>query len=174
MTAGAATAAATPPRQKLWPVAVALAATLAGLWLALQWPAVTVLLEPLTTLTAAATALLLAALGLPVMRESNVLVHAGGFACEIDIACTALVPAALLTVALLSWRRPWRARLAGALGGIVWLVVVNELRLVTLVWVGVHAPGGFDVLHRWVWPALLALAAAGYFLMQRRAGRGCD
>lgn len=169
-TVGDATVA---PRRLPWSLAVALAGTLAGLWLALRFAPVAALLQPLTVLTTAATAHMLAALGLPVARELNVLVHAGGFACEVDIACTALVPAALLTAALLAWPRPWPARLAAAAGGVVWLVLVNQLRLASLVWVGVYAPAWFDLLHQWLWPALLALAAAGYFCARRNARAGC-
>jgi exosortase/archaeosortase family protein len=173
VTAGAVGDASAAPGRRLWPLAAALAGTLAGLWLTFRFAPLAALLEPLTVLTAAATAQLLAVLGLPVARELNVLVHAGGFACEIDLACTALVPAALLTAALLTWPRPWPARLAAVAGGVVWLELVNQLRLTSLVWVGVHAPAGFDVLHRWVWPALLALAAAGYFCARRTARPGC-
>lgn len=173
MIAGAVSASATPPRHRLWPLAVSLAGALAGLSLVLRLPPAAALLEPLTTLTAAATAHMLAALGLPVARELNVLMHAGGFACEIDIACTALVPAALLTAAILSWRRPWRARLGIAVGGVVWLALVNQVRLVSLVWFGVHAPAWFDVLHQWLWPALLVLASAGYFCSRRVARAEC-
>lgn len=161
--AGAVRESAALRRQPLWPLAVLLAGTLAALWLVLRLPPAVALLEPLTTLTAVATAHMLAVLGLPVVRELNVLTHAGGFACEIDIACTALIPVALLTAAILPWRRPWPARLGLAAGGIVWLALVNQLRLVSLVFVGVYAPAWFDVLHQWLWPALLALAAAGYF-----------
>lgn len=161
--AGAVRAPAALHRQPLWPLAALLAGTLAALWLVLRLPAAVALLEPLTALTAAATAHMLAVLGLPVARELNVLTHAGGFGYEIDVACTALVPAALLTAAILPWRRPWPARLGLAAGGIVWLALVNQLRLVSLMVVGVYAPAGFDVLHQWLWPALLALAAAGYF-----------
>lgn len=150
-------------RQPLWPLAVLLAGTLAALWLVLRWPPAAALLEPLTAVTAVATAQMLAVLGLPVVREFNMLTHAGGFGYEIDIACTALVPAVLLTAAILPWRHSWPARLGLAAGGIVWLALVNQLRLVSLMVVGVYAPAWFDVLHQWLWPALLALAAAGYF-----------
>ncbi|MCK7509502.1 MAG: exosortase/archaeosortase family protein [Desulfobacterales bacterium] len=149
-----------PPR---WPL-VSVSAALAALWLALLAAPVTVVLAPLAALTAAMTAHMLAALGLPVVRELTVLTHAGGFACEIDTACTALVPAVLLGAALLASRRSWPARLAGVAAGIAGLVLVNQLRLVSLVWIGVYAPGWFDLAHLWLWPPLLALAAVGHGL----------
>lgn len=174
MIGGTVGDAAVAPRRLPWSLAVALAGTLAGLWLALRFAPVAALLQPLTALTAAATAHMLVVLGLPVVRELNVLTHAGGFGYEIDIACTALVPAALLTAAILPWRRSWPARFGLAAGGIVWLALVNQLRLVSLMVVGVYAPAWFDVLHQWLWPALLALAAAGYFCSRgvARSGSG--
>ncbi len=119
-------------------------------------------LVALRRLTAVATVHMLRALGLPIVHEDLVLTHAGGFACAIDAGCTALVPATLLSAALLTSPRSWGARLAGLLGAIVWLVLVNQLRLVSLMWIGVGAPGWFDVVHAWLWPPLMAAAAFGY------------
>jgi exosortase/archaeosortase family protein len=155
-------ASGSPPRHSLWPAAVMLGATIAGLWLLLAYPPVVEWSAPFNVLTAEVTARLLAVFGLPVAQELTVLRHAGGFACEIDTACTALVPAGLLSAALLAWRRSWTARLAGVGVGILWLTLFNQLRLMSLVWLGVYAPVWFDPIHLWLWPALLVLAAAGY------------
>lgn len=116
----------------------------------------------LRTLTAVATVHMLSALGMPIVLEDLVLTHAGGFACAIDAGCTALVPVALVSAALLTSARSWGARLTGLLGAVVWLALVNQLRLVSLMWIGVDAPTWFDVVHAWLWPPLFATAAFGY------------
>ena len=116
----------------------------------------------LRTLTAAAAVHILSALGLPMVREDLVLSHVGGFSCAIDAGCTALVPVSLLSGAVLTSGRSWGARLIGVLGAVVWLALVNQLRLVSLMWIGVDAPAWFDVVHAWLWPPLFAAAAFGY------------
>src|SRR5262249_24084638 len=100
--------------------------------------------------------------GVPIVHEDLVLTHAGGFGCAIDAGCTALLPVTLLIAALLTSPRSWRARVAAMSGAIIWLVLMNQLRLVSLMLIGVDAPAWFDVVHEWLWPALLAAAAFGY------------
>jgi exosortase/archaeosortase family protein len=148
-----------------------LSLALAGLWAIEVWPAAAAT-APIEELTAQLTAAMLAAVGEPVVREAAVLVHGGGFACAITRACTALIPAVLLAAALLSQPLPWRTRLIALLAGTALVVAVNQLRLVSLVWLGVHAPGLFQTGHALVWPAVLVLASAGcWWLWLRAASR---
>jgi exosortase/archaeosortase family protein len=160
MIDGASIEAVVPRRFAAGRLTAALGLALAGLAAIESQPACGAALAPLRVLTAQLTAALLAAGGLPVVRQAQVLVHAGGFACAITTACTALTPAALLVAAVMSQPRPWRERIAGAATGVGLVVVVNQVRLVTLVWLGVRAPGLFDAAHGFLWPALLALATA--------------
>lgn len=117
--------------------------------------------------TARLTAGMLNLLGLPVARTATTLHHPGGFACEIDLACTALVPAVLLAMVLAAGR----ARLPALALGVLCMAAVNQLRLVGLVWIGVHAPERFDVMHALAGPLLLLVAGLGYLFGWRRARR---
>jgi exosortase/archaeosortase family protein len=159
-----------------WPrearrMAAALGLAVAGLWAVELLPAVRGMLAPLELATAHLTAAMLGWIGLPVAREATLLVHAGGFACEIHHACTALLPAVLLVAAIAAWPVQPRARILGALVGAMLLFLLNQGRLVSLVWVGVHGPGVFDVAHTVGWPALVILATAGYWLAWAKAVR---
>ncbi len=144
---------------------------LAGLWVIQIHPQAGGVFAPLTVRTAQLTAFMLAAIGLPVMRDAATLVHAGGFACEIDLACTALIPAALLAAVMALLRATPRAHLMGIIPGVLLVVLVNQLRLVSLVWLGVHAPGYFDVAHNLLGPVLLILMGSGYGLIWLHAIR---
>jgi exosortase/archaeosortase family protein len=144
---------------------------LAGLWVMQIHPPAGGLFAPFTVLTAQLTAFMLATIGLPVMREAATLVHASGFACEIDVACTALIPAVLLAASMSMLRTTPRAHLMGIIPGVLLMMLVNQLRLVSLVWLGVHAPGYFEVAHSLLWPALLILTGGGYGLIWLRATR---
>lgn len=65
----------------------------------------------------------------------------------------------------------WRARLAGAAGGLALIVALNTARIATLG----HAaasPVLFRTLHLQVWPAVLVLATAGYAFAWMRGALG--
>ena len=163
MTAAAHVVIAAPHGAVRW-VFLALGAALAALWAIELHPGGEALFAPLNLLTAQLTATMLGAVGLPVAREAAVLTHASGFACSIHHACTAFTPVALLAAAVLAFPVAWRARLTGVALGTAFLVALNELRLVSVVWIGVHAPPLFDVVHLWLWHAILIAATAGYWL----------
>lgn len=105
----------------------------------------------------------LARLDTPLAWQGDLLRHEGGFAAQVDLSCTALGPAALLALALVvagALRRLAPHRLAAALAlGIVLVALVNQLRLVAVLWVGVHAPAHFEWVHVALGP--LALVAVG-------------
>jgi len=158
-------------RLPAWWLARSLGVVLAGLWVIQVHPLAGDVFAPFSVLTAQLTAYMLAATGLPVMREAATLAHAGGFACEIDMACTALIPVALLAASMALLRATPRAHLLGIMLGALLVMLVNQLRLVSLVWLGVHAPGYFDVAHNLLWPMLMILTGSGYGLIWLRATR---
>jgi exosortase/archaeosortase family protein len=89
---------------------------------------------------------------------------------EVTLACSGSDVLALCVGALLAYPVPWTRRLSGAAGGIALVLALNTLRIGTLG----RAAGSssFDLLHLWVWPALLTLATAGYvFAWMRYAER---
>jgi exosortase H (IPTLxxWG-CTERM-specific) len=171
MIALTARASVAPPHVAVRRIFLPLGGVLAGLWTIELHPAAASLFAPLNLLTAHLTAVMLDLLGLPVVREAVVLTHAGGFACEIYDACTVFTPVVLLAAAILPYPASWRARLLGVLVGAAFLVVLNQLRLISLVWLGVYAPQFFDFVHFWLWHALLIVATAGYWLGWVKAAR---
>lgn len=169
-----ACAARGPRPHRLFPVlriTLALGLVITGLWAIQVFPPLGAVLMPLNVLTAQVTAAMLSTTGLTVTRELVILTHTSGFACEIDFTCTALVPVALLWAAIFPWPVSWRARLLGALAGLLLMVFLNQLRLISLVWLGVYAPQAFDVAHNLLWPAILIAGTVGYGLSWVRAVR---
>jgi exosortase/archaeosortase family protein len=90
---------------------------------------------------------------------------------DVTLACSGTDALALCAGAILAYPSIWRMRLGGAALGIGLVVVLNTLRIGTLG----RAAGSaswFEVLHLYVWPALLMLAVAGYvFAWMRFADR---
>lgn len=122
------------------------------------------MLDTLLHATAALAQSALALLGTPLVRQGELLRHAGGFAAQVDLSCTALWPAMMLSLALCvagALRRAAPLRLAGFVaGGIGVIALVNQLRLVGVIWVGVHAPAHFEWVHVAAGPLLLVAAGA--------------
>jgi exosortase/archaeosortase family protein len=93
----------------------------------------------------------------------------------VTLACSAADALALCLGAVLAYPVTWRMRLAGAGGGTALILFMNMLRIGTLGRVAASR-GWFNTLHVYVWPAVLALAIAGYVfawmrLADRRAAR---
>lgn len=154
---------ARPDRRVLPRLGLAFTVVLTMLWAIPIYPAAEAFLLPVNLLTAQLSAVLLAALGLPVMQDSTQLTHAAGFSCEIDFTCTALIPVLLLSAAMFAWPATWNWRLKGVLLGSLLLIGVNQLRIVSLVWLGVEVPSWFDVAHHGIWPLLLIGITAAYW-----------
>jgi len=148
----------TPGARRAAPLA-ALGAAGAGAYV----PALAPLYAPLAEATARAAAVLARACGVPVARSGTILVHAGGFACDLDATCAGTVPAAAVAIAVLVTRASPRRRAVGLVALTLLALALNLVRLTSLVAIGVHAPAAFGVAHGWIWPVLLmALLAAGW------------
>ena len=128
----------------------------------LEQPAEALHLVALNAATADLALAWLAALGVQLVREGSLVMHAGGFVTEVHQTCTALLPAALLlaAIALHPDARPAQ-KLAGMLLGVLLVSVFNQCRLVGVIWVGVQAPALFALVHDGLAPAaLVALTLA--------------
>lgn len=150
-------------RHRLPRLLMALTAVLAVLWLLQIYPQAEVLFMPVNLMTAQFSAVILAWMGLPMLREATLLTHAGGFSCEIDFACTALIPILLLSAGIFSWRAERSQQWLAVLVGSLFVFAINQVRIVSLVWLGVHVPGWLDVAHLWFWPLALIGITVGFW-----------
>jgi exosortase/archaeosortase family protein len=90
---------------------------------------------------------------------------------EATLACSGADALAICLGAVLAYPVTWRARLAGAAGGIALIVSLNTARIGSL-GRAAASPTWFTALHLYVWPAVLTLAIAGYvFWWMRVADR---
>lgn len=126
-------------------------------------PGLDAVLQGLREATAAAAQWLLAALGTPVQRHGEWLRHAGGFTAEVHLDCTALWPAVVLVSLLVLFGTQARVGVPRLVRASAWgvgvVALVNQVRLVGTVWLGVHAPAHWTFVHEVMGP--LALVAAG-------------
>ncbi len=123
--------------------------------LRLNWFAAHVLL-PVTRAQGTAAAALLGAPSMPI---------------EITLACSGADALALCLGTILAYPVKWRARLTGAAGGAALILVLNTLRIGTLGQAAAY-PEWFNILHLYIWPAVLLLAIAGYVFLWMRFADG--
>ncbi len=86
----------------------------------------------------------------------------------VSAECSAADAIALFLGVTLAYPAPWRSRLHAAAGGVALILGLNTVRVGTLLRAAA-SPSLFEVLHRYVWPVALVLAAAGYAFLWMRA-----
>ena len=83
--------------------------------------------------------------------------------------CDALQPMGIFLSAVLAFPAAWRSKWVPMLVGASTLLFVNQLRIVSLYFLGIGSPTAFEVFHEAVWPAaFILLAFAMWILWVRR------
>jgi exosortase/archaeosortase family protein len=105
-----------------------------------------------------AAASLLGLLGSEVRRSGSTL-FAEGNPIRVALGCDGSQPILLLSVAVLAFPASARWKLLGVIGGITGLLLLNVVRIASLVWLDSHHPSLFEDAHLFVWPAIFMLVA---------------
>jgi len=77
------------------------------------------------------------------------------FAVEVAQGCDAIQVCSLLAAAVIAFPVESRRKLRGLVLGILWLQLLNLMRIVTLFWIGTYFPRVFQTAHEVVWPGIL-------------------
>lgn len=125
-------------------------------------------LMPLDVATMKATEFLLRLTGLDVVRVGTRIYQPGGFTYWVDYRCTGLLPAAFLAVAVLAYPTRGRLKVRGLALGVPLLLGLNQVRLVSLFYIGLYRPSIYDTAHLVVWESLIIIAIIGIWLAWTR------
>ena len=79
----------------------------------------------------------------------------GAFAVEVAQGCDAIQVCSLLAAAVLAFPVGLWRKLRGLVLGILWLQLLNLLRIITLFWIGAYFSRVFRTAHEVVWPGIL-------------------
>ncbi len=121
----------------------------------------------ITSSTASATGFLLRLLGADVSVKGSLL-NAPSFSFAVVPDCTPLAPFMLLAGAMLAFPAPLRDKLLGLLVSGIFLSVLNLVRVMSLVYVGIYAPQWLEAVHLVVWQSAMVLAGILMFLWWMR------
>ena len=104
-------------------------------------------------------------------RVADQLTGAPTDAVYVDASCSGGDAMALCLGAVLAFPAPWSARLRGAGIGLLVIIAFNTVRIGNLSLVAAY-PSLLDILHIYVWPAILILVAVAYVYawMRRQMG----
>jgi exosortase H (IPTLxxWG-CTERM-specific) len=115
--------------------------------------------EPLSRAIAVATSWPLGLIG-----EASVRGHElsfDGFRAVVVEACNGVLPIAIYSAAVLAFPSRWREKLVGVAIGVPAILLINVLRVASLMILGAHWPSLFERAHIFVWQTLvIALAMA--------------
>jgi exosortase H (IPTLxxWG-CTERM-specific) len=97
------------------------------------------------------------------------------FAVTIYNGCNGLITSLIFVSGVLAFPASWRAKAAGVVGGLLAIQAINQVRIVSLFYIGVFLPDYFDESHILIWQSLVILAGVGLWIAWARAavaGRG--
>ena len=129
--------------------------TARGSWLERLW------VHELTVRSATVVINLLTPSVQAVPQAARIVAPGGGL--NVLFGCEGTDAVFLLTAALLVFSLPMRLRLTGLLIGLVWVFVLNQLRIVALFYAFRSSSGLFDLLHTTAAPLLMVVLTGLFF-----------
>ena len=106
-------------------------------------------------------------LGVPATQDATI-INVGGFIAIVSAECTAIEILLVFSAAVLVWPVSLRAKATAILLLIPVLVVLNLVRVISLLLTGIGYPEHFDTVHLKIWQPVMLLAAIAIWLLWQR------
>ena len=97
-------------------------------------------------------------------QVSGEMISSPAFSITIARGCDAVEGIALFTAALLTFPAKWRNKLIGLLGGMVFLFLLNLVRIISLYLTGLYFPKAFPIMHEDIWQGLFIFCVIGLMI----------
>lgn len=91
------------------------------------------------------------------VEMTGTIIRSPRFAVNIENGCNGVETMLIFLSAVIAFPAPWKARLAGAVLGVVAIQLVNLVRVVALFLTGAYFPDFFDASHTVVWQTVVIL-----------------
>jgi exosortase H (IPTLxxWG-CTERM-specific) len=143
------------------------------LFLELLNPVSQKIIVPFTNLLARSSVFLLGLLGTKT-NVSGTLIVSPQFAADIKAGCTGIEPIIILLSAIFAFPSPWKAKVYGAVLGMVILQVVNLIRIVSLVYLGINHPKYFHDAHTFIWQIVIIALSLFLWMVWARSLKSYD
>ncbi len=86
-------------------------------------------------------------------------------ALDVKFGCNGLEAVMIYSVAVLAFPSTWKKKLLGVLAGFIIIQVINVLRIVGLVYAGLHFKNFFEYVHIYIAQGMMIAIALGVFFM---------
>ncbi|MGR9108678.1 MAG: archaeosortase/exosortase family protein [Gammaproteobacteria bacterium] len=129
------------------------------------FPSIQSVLAKSTGLTANSTAAILSWFSIEAVPEGRLISHPDGFRYSIELSCTGFIPLSFLAVAIAFFPATRRRRVRGLILCLPYVLVVNQVRLVSLFYTGVMWPRAFDLVHEVLWECLMVVFIGGFWFL---------
>jgi archaeosortase B (VPXXXP-CTERM-specific) len=98
-------------------------------------------------------------------QVDDTIVSSKQFAFQIVDLCTAVMPMMIFAAGILAFPSRIIAKTYGLVLGLIAIFLINQVRLLSLFFIGIYAPNFFDAAHLLVWQSLMILLALGLWLL---------
>jgi len=119
---------------------------------------------PSLELNASLSAVVLRLLGEDALADGNLL-SSPRLTLTIYKGCDALEPFGFYVAAVVAFPAGFRRQLVGIVCGAAFMLLFNQVRIVSLYYVGIHHPSLFETMHREVWQAVFIALGLVLFLI---------
>ena len=102
------------------------------------------------------------------LQIHNTILSSTDFTIKIIDECTAIGPILLLIGAIAGYPASTIRKLVGISAGSLMLFVLNQIRIVHLVWIEMHYPGLLDFAHLVVWQGIVVIVAIVFWFSWSR------
>ncbi|MEM7102514.1 MAG: archaeosortase/exosortase family protein [Bacteroidota bacterium] len=113
---------------------------------------------PVTHFYAMASTFILNLFGMGITVNGEMMVNPA-FQMSIAKGCDGIAPIILLIAGVLMFPSKWKYKWRGIIYGTLALILLNQIRIVSLFLFGVYTPNLFDIMHVEVWQALFIATA---------------
>ncbi len=112
---------------------------------------------PYTTLIAKVSGTVLGLFGEDITMNGCVL-RSPRFAVTIYNGCNGLITSLIFVSGVLAFPARWSAKIAGVVGGLLAIQIINLIRIISLFYIGIYLPKLFNSSHIFIWQSLVILA----------------
>jgi len=112
----------------------------------------------------AALAKILNAVGFPCTYRGFVIM-VSNLALDVKFGCNGLEAVMIYSIAVMAYPARWLKKLIGTVVGLLIIQIANFLRMVALVYSGIHFKNLFDVIHLYIAQGVMIALALGVFFM---------
>lgn len=125
--------------------------------------------SPWNTILAKASYAIMHAMDTSVDLKSNILTNPkNGFSVSVENDCNGIEAVLILVSAILAYPASFKRKALGLLLGFSLIQLSNVLRIVALFYVGQWSTSVFDLTHKYIWPAVIIMAALIFFALWTR------